>query len=380
MITATCVEKLRDKNGNIKGYILQDNNGVQMKFSSEQVKQAIFLQQLTVDNLKLTSDGRLIDNKKQDNNAEITNSNTLEKIGNLKCYEIKTLGADNIANIISKLVNKKVIKVPIVSDYGYTLYCIENLPLSICCLSCKFDDKKDKKCTEFNEVDTVTELADNCKGRQCVMCIAQPKNTQIDWINAIYNENGEHEVNINNGKDLINVARVFKVAQKTEISYCDIIYKIYEMILKFVDTKYGTVNNYLEHYVCCDYEDNTEFGSATVQFCINFKEVKKQSGYGYSFPGIYDNELKASILLIRLFVTDDGYEIHMAGGTHRYENKEVFSEIDETYSKEQPTIRITIGFNDDLKKRMQEIKIIADGLFKASLKELKDIREIIKNK
>ena len=57
MITVTCTEKLRDKNNRIVGYELQDCNGKKMRFTSEQVKQAIFLQQLTVKNLKLTSDG-----------------------------------------------------------------------------------------------------------------------------------------------------------------------------------------------------------------------------------------------------------------------------------------------------------------------------------
>ena len=62
MITVTCTEKLRDKNNRIVGYELQDCNGKKMRFTSEQVKQAVFLQQITVTNLKLTSDGRLIDN------------------------------------------------------------------------------------------------------------------------------------------------------------------------------------------------------------------------------------------------------------------------------------------------------------------------------
>lgn len=44
MITVTCTEKLRDKNNRIVGYELQDCNGKKMRFTSEQVKQAIFLQ------------------------------------------------------------------------------------------------------------------------------------------------------------------------------------------------------------------------------------------------------------------------------------------------------------------------------------------------
>ena len=80
MIKALCVEKYKDKNGNIIGYKLQDNNGVQLKFDADQVKKAIFLKQLEVINLKLTSDGRLISTNILESNDIIKICNYLDRL------------------------------------------------------------------------------------------------------------------------------------------------------------------------------------------------------------------------------------------------------------------------------------------------------------
>ena len=63
MITAKCVEKVRDKNGVITDYVLEDYNGIRRTFSSDQVKNKIKYGWLSVLNLKLTSDNKLIDNQ-----------------------------------------------------------------------------------------------------------------------------------------------------------------------------------------------------------------------------------------------------------------------------------------------------------------------------
>jgi hypothetical protein len=62
-ITCTCINKIRDKSGNIKAYLLQDNQGQSIQLASDELKRAIFYRQLHVVNLKLSSDGKLIDNK-----------------------------------------------------------------------------------------------------------------------------------------------------------------------------------------------------------------------------------------------------------------------------------------------------------------------------
>jgi len=61
MIKCECIEKFRDKQGNIKGYRLRDCNGACLDVKPDQLKMSIFSQQLDVINLKLTADGKLID-------------------------------------------------------------------------------------------------------------------------------------------------------------------------------------------------------------------------------------------------------------------------------------------------------------------------------
>lgn len=61
MITAKCVEKVRDKNDRIVSYILVDTQGNKTIMESDELKNQMFNNIIEVVNLKLTSDGRLID-------------------------------------------------------------------------------------------------------------------------------------------------------------------------------------------------------------------------------------------------------------------------------------------------------------------------------
>ena len=61
MIIVKCIEKVRDKNNIITDYVLEDCNGVRQTLSSAKVKNMIKCRQLNILNLKLTSNGKLID-------------------------------------------------------------------------------------------------------------------------------------------------------------------------------------------------------------------------------------------------------------------------------------------------------------------------------
>lgn len=61
MLQLTCLQKIRDKNGFIRGYRLKDMNGEIRDIRPDALKNAIALQKCVVDNLTLTSDWRLID-------------------------------------------------------------------------------------------------------------------------------------------------------------------------------------------------------------------------------------------------------------------------------------------------------------------------------
>lgn len=60
MVTATCVEKIRDYNGKITHYLLMDNNGVKKSIDANTLKCSINAGEISVDNLTLTSDNRLV--------------------------------------------------------------------------------------------------------------------------------------------------------------------------------------------------------------------------------------------------------------------------------------------------------------------------------
>lgn len=63
MIQAKCVQKLRTSNNKIYGYRLVDINGKTQDVRPEYLKDAIKQGKITVVNLTLTSDGRLVDKK-----------------------------------------------------------------------------------------------------------------------------------------------------------------------------------------------------------------------------------------------------------------------------------------------------------------------------
>lgn len=76
MVKCKCIEKKRNKHGIIKSYVLQDNTGRKLEITAEQLKQAIFFEQVEVTNLKLTADGKLI------NKQDINIPDNINKIGN----------------------------------------------------------------------------------------------------------------------------------------------------------------------------------------------------------------------------------------------------------------------------------------------------------
>lgn len=65
VVKCKCIEKFRNKQGRIHAYRLQDNEGTIKDMVPEMLKIAIKENQITVTNLKLTSDNRLIDTKEQ---------------------------------------------------------------------------------------------------------------------------------------------------------------------------------------------------------------------------------------------------------------------------------------------------------------------------
>lgn len=86
-----CVQKIRDKNNKIVQYIITNKyNKEFIKVTPEQLKYAIYNRQCVCTNLKLTSDGRLIDTKTKNNKAIIKNKEICPSIFGVTVKHIQT--------------------------------------------------------------------------------------------------------------------------------------------------------------------------------------------------------------------------------------------------------------------------------------------------
>lgn len=373
MITVTCTEKLRDKNNRIVGYELQDCNGKRMRFTSEQVKQAVFLQQIRIVNLKLTSDGRLIDNTesvKSDGQLKSDGNNQLaliNKLKNMKCYQIMKLSIDDIAHLIEKMSNIKLEEIPFINyetgDSVGKLYFSGCTPFLIA----KRIDIDCKYCCE-NKTDEKTDK------RYC--CISIPFPTDSTEYQK-YNANGFKykifEIHPTDVNRLVHIASIWKSIPSTKISYGDVAYALYELMLKYVDTKYATVNNVLKLdsdalYNACVW-DKVETDITTLTFTIYYEE-------NIYIGNVHKEEISASVVTAFMSLTKEGYKIQVLD--YKYEvDYFVSSHISED---EYNCSSTTIGFNDNLKNAMKKVKLLIDDKFKSSLKDVKDLAKEIKYK
>ena len=102
MLQVTYIQKIRDQKGNIVSYILADSSGNQRSVDAYALKNAIYNGQILVDNLRLTSDGRLIDKKPDEKDSDVYGMD----ISSYMEYPVKQL---------SKLLDSVLVKNEIVS-------------------------------------------------------------------------------------------------------------------------------------------------------------------------------------------------------------------------------------------------------------------------
>lgn len=370
MITVTCTEKLRDKNNRIVGYELQDCNGKKMRFTSEQVKQAVFLQQITVTNLKLTSDGRLIDNTesaKSDGQSKSLENNQLaliNKLKNMKCYQIMQLSIDDLAHIIEKMSNIKLEEIPFADcntgDSIGKLYFYKCMPFIVT----KRIDIDCKYCYE-NKTEEKTDK------RYCCISIPFPTNsTEYQKYNANGFRYGRFDIHPTDINRLIHIASIWKNIPNTKISYGDIAYALYELMLKYADTKYGTINNVIKLSSIGTSDTATELTTpilakeaAVLGFHLSYEE---------ECPHL-ENSIEAELLTVLMYLNAEGYRVNvitytqtMRGGCCKISSDEL-----DCYG-------ITVGFDADLKNTVRKVKLIVDDKFKSALKVVKDFAKDIK--
>lgn len=101
MIQAKCIEKFRDEHNKIYGYRLQDINEQTQDVTPSDLKSAILNNQISVTNLTLTSDGRLIDKKpeKQLQNTKIMPNTVQKPSGKIK----KPYDSESYSEFIKRL-------------------------------------------------------------------------------------------------------------------------------------------------------------------------------------------------------------------------------------------------------------------------------------
>jgi len=85
------VGKIRDNNGRIKEYHIRVTNGQLLGMTPANLKREMYIGSISIDNLKLTSDNRLIDKKTTTDRKSLSQTlnstnNTIDKLGQLVAY------------------------------------------------------------------------------------------------------------------------------------------------------------------------------------------------------------------------------------------------------------------------------------------------------
>lgn len=110
MLVARCIQKVRNENGTIKAYILQDMNGNTMPVDGKQIKAAIRSGKANITNLQIDSAGRLVDkqevgtnNNKKYEEADIL-MNFITDVG--ICGDVARLHYDSIGYLNNEVISR----------------------------------------------------------------------------------------------------------------------------------------------------------------------------------------------------------------------------------------------------------------------------------
>lgn len=101
-----CINKVREKSGRIKAYVLEDEAGRKAVIDSDRVKYLLKQKAINITNLKLTSDNRVIDSKDSNESKEkivITNKDDIRSVAILETNIV-----DNICIVSDPEINIRV--------------------------------------------------------------------------------------------------------------------------------------------------------------------------------------------------------------------------------------------------------------------------------
>ena len=107
MLVVTCIERFKDKNGVVIGYRLQDEQGNIKDVYPEQLKNVIKQNKISVSNLTLTSDNRLVIASECKNDTEANSTYTNDFIKNLEVIKRnnKLLDKESLITLIKNALN-----------------------------------------------------------------------------------------------------------------------------------------------------------------------------------------------------------------------------------------------------------------------------------
>ena len=135
MFQVKCIKKYRDYKGKIIGYKLQDSCGAIRDVSASELKQAIYSKKIYVENLKLTVDWRLVDNKHRNTESSIAGDKLSDLMAksNLMgmCINIRDIFSDipykdgNIEKLELNMIGFNADLYEIYFDFNYDYSCFK---------------------------------------------------------------------------------------------------------------------------------------------------------------------------------------------------------------------------------------------------------------
>lgn len=270
--TCTCIEKFRDSNGKIIGYRLQDDSGRCLDIEAEQLKLAIFSNQLEVSNLKLTSDSRLIEKKKR--------------------YSVDPVLFDSLNKIITNDANNSN-HVTLNDKLAITGALMEKYKFSIGYIQIKEVDK-DHSFIDFSCGRLIYRLDNN------TLALLGPQLVRVDGeLTANYNK-FDYMLSSFKGEELSN-EKVVDILQKlgenhSEVNYSNLSYVItryIKLVIKNIESigllgirdEFDPLGRYKK---CIDYLEYDKYVSLSgIDYIVYDKrEEDYVPGKGYNQPGV----------------------------------------------------------------------------------------------
>lgn len=299
MVEVTCTNKIKDKNNRVKAYELENRAGIRLQFTSEQLKHAIFLEQLFVNNLKLTTDGKLVGTVENTpskvistptNESSAVQEEVIRKIDILDYEQYNTLDINKIISFMEEYLGDKLESVSMI-DTGSTNIQLRSMGQYPVLIANKVPSEEGSKaCNTTSSEDKRLRIYIPSIKNSLLIC-----DTQQDFINAL--------------QTLDNLPL------DSEYTFKELVYGVYETVLKRITTRFTTVQHTLLLDLHLDKDELQDLlinnkGNLQLYFDLIYSEpvkyvLKNRSNNSRARKGTQVVESK--ILSISAVLLDDAY-------------------------------------------------------------------------